>query len=281
MRTMRMGGRSVSGFLVGTCVAAIGLFVSAGGASAATPDASAAVPPDAQEWFSDHAARVVAEIRGSADIIDIAEKATATAAGAISVGSVHALAMWSAEYRNGVSDAVVSTPIDEWIAPMMTDGRFSGTVTAWRERGVVTLAYFDDNAELARALDATAVDIPVVYDAPLDAFFTVSDEAVAPLSRTAYAEIQKATAVVDFQRLLVVRYAGFDKDVSGLSPSDPQAAMVGGGPSVPRSVAGGPSAGGRTWVRGVGVGVMIASVFALVWSLARSRAKRRVRATGQ
>lgn len=195
-------------------------------ATATATAVTGGLPDDVVRWFASDAAAVVARTQAHAVTAD---RRPVMGFVEVQVGAPTVLTTWAPDYVAGLEGAAPVAPVDEWIAPMTDDGRAVGTVTATRTaQGVVELAFFDDNVSVARGLLSLPDGASVVYDPPLDAYFTVTGDVVAPMSDTSRTELAAPTSVAQFQRRVVARATDGGADVSGLPATDPRRAMAGG-----------------------------------------------------
>ncbi len=231
----------------------------------AAPRAAAAddLPADVVAWFESEAAAVVLQARqGEAATAD---GASSTDAAEVQLGTPVPLTTWSAEYVAGGQDAPVTTPLDRWAAPISTAGDPVGTVTAARsDDGAVGLAYVDDDLSVARGLLELPAGSAVVYDAPLDAYFTVTGDVVAPMSDSSRSELAAGTDSESFQEQLAARYATDDIVVSGLAEDDPQRAMAGGEVTDPSSAPEEPEVSAAAWLAIAATMTVLAGATALL-----------------
>lgn len=235
---------------------AVSILAALGGASAAY---ASDLPDDVSSWFADEAVPIVLEIQAGSVVLDTGVPETRYTD--VSLGTPHQLHTWTPEFRGGTRASEVSTPIDQWVAPLLDRGEPVGTIHAHRNNdGLVELAYFDDHVSLATRLLSTGDAEIVVYDPPLDAFFGMESEQIRPLSDTARSEVAGRASVEDFQQLLAERYAGDDLTNVGLPSDDPRAAMAGGGGGVPTDPTNGANSMMRSlWIGVGGVGLACAS----------------------
>lgn len=187
MRTPRPGGSVLA--------ASPTLLVLAALVATAVPDP---VPDDVAAWFGSDAVAAVTTTREGLD----------AGPRPVTVGGPHELHLWSEDFRAGSATDVPVTPLEQWIAPYGTDGRPAGSVTAWREEGVVTLAMTDDHAELAAALDGLPAEAFVVHEPMLAAYFALEGGTVTTLV-PGFFEGPPAAPVSTFQ-------AGLADQVDGL-----------------------------------------------------------------
>ncbi len=199
-----------------------------GGLLAASPvvvaSAAEAVPDDVAEWFANQASVVIAETQRTAVTSDDEPVLTYSQ---VAVGAPRPLTTWSDEYIDGVVDADPTVSLDQWVAPLVEAERPVGVVSAVRagDRSIA-LAYFDDNAVVAAGLVALPPDATVVYDGPLDAFFVIRDEVVAPLSSNSTRELSSRAPVDSFQEQLAARYGDVDRDATQPPADDPASARA-------------------------------------------------------
>ncbi len=252
---MRVGRAFAPGVRV-LALVGLGLFL--------TPGAAAAddVPPEVAAWFGSEATAVVLQARQGAAAAD---GAPATDVAEVRLGAPVPLATWSAEYVAGGRDTTVTAPLDRWVAPVSAAGDPVGTVTATRtDGGTVDLAYVDGDLSVARGLLALPAGSTVVYDAPLDAYFTVTGDVVAPMSDSSRSELVAGTDTGSFQEQLAARHAADDIDVSGLAETDPQRAMAGGEVAGPSSAGEDPEVSAAAWLAIAATMTVLAGVAALL-----------------
>lgn len=173
-------------------------------AAAPSPLGAAApeVPQDVADWFTQEAApTIMATIEGMV-VVDDDERPRAYAT--VEVGSARQVHRWSDGLVAGDDDASPLTPIEEWVAPFEGDGRPAGVVTAWREDGEATLAQFDDNSGLSRALMELAPEASYVVEPRLHAHFALVGRKVLVLDAPAPTESGDSVALESFAESLPV-----------------------------------------------------------------------------
>lgn len=135
--------------------------------------ATAPVPDDVAAWFAEDAAATVSSVGAGTD--------PGSGRGDVTVGSPHELHQWSREFRAGTQTGTPVTPLEQWVASYLVDGRPAGSVTAWREDGTVTFASADDHVALGAALADLPPGAPLVHEPMLAAYFTLADGEVTTL----------------------------------------------------------------------------------------------------
>ncbi|MFC8190520.1 hypothetical protein ACFUMH_02520 [Cellulomonas sp. NPDC057328] len=226
MRTTTTARAVVRTVLTGAVAGTTALLVAP--PSAAEPPV---VPADAVTWFADEAAALIAESQEGAVTTD--REAVIGYVG-VQVGTPVALTAWTREFIAGTTGAAPTAALEQWVAPLTRGGEPVGVVSAFRDRGRVGLAFFDDDASLAAALQALPDDATVVFDAPLDAYFLHVPQGIAPLSESSRAEIASRVPVEQFQEQLEARHGDAARAPAVQAPpTDPRSAMAGGGATVP------------------------------------------------
>ena len=265
--------RNALGAIATTCAVAFTTTVAL--AAPATATLNQEVPADVAKWF-ESAPNLIQSTQNEATTVD-SETAEPTFSD-VTVSAPRQVSQWTMRAIRGKSGTGISEPIEQWIGAFSDRGYVIGTVSAYRtDGGVVELAYFDDNAELAKALLAESRLDAVVYDGPLDAYFGLTGDRVVPLSPTARLELASPAALASFRQQLAARYAKDDLSNAGLPRTDPRSAMAGGGASNLTPDTNKPTG---TSTNLIVIGLTLALCSALLLVMLRTRSNRRATTRG-
>lgn len=220
------------------------LAVTVGMASPAAADE--AVPGDVVAAYSD---RAIDALRVSGDdSVDVDKSEVPDFSAASRFGEPHQVFLWSSASIAGDSAATAVEPLEEWVAPILTEhGDVLGTYRVWRERpkSAAELAGFDNDIELARALESLSAGAILVSDPPSGAWLSLEDGIVSPLNDLATVEVPYPSPVEEVTALVAKRYAAAIAQAGGESDS-----MGGGAPLTDR----------RPWHYGIEAWVVVGGI---------------------
>lgn len=194
------------------------------------------LPDDVTEWFTELAAQTVADVR----------PVTGGTQPQVAAGEPRPLYQWSHEFRHGEPTDEHVAAIDEWIAPFAGGGEPAGVVVAWRHEGEISLAYTEEDADLAAAIAGLPPEALVVHEPVTGAHFAVEDGTVSTLRSSIFPSTEPLP-LADFQPVLAEQVAQM---------------------SVPDE----PEGGSRRW--GPAAGVVALMVVALLLAAAAARRRR-------
>lgn len=128
-------------------------------------------------------------------------------------GPARAVWLWSTEYLSGAADAAepsatVLSPADQWVAPVLSGDRATGTRTVWRDPAqddAVVPATTSDDARLGQAVADLAADEVLVLDR--GEWFAVVDGSVRSLVNDDEATLPVPVPLADHQVERAEQYA--------------------------------------------------------------------------
>lgn len=145
-------------------------------------------------------------------------------------GTARAVWLWSTEYLAGAADAAepsatVLSPADQWVAPVLSGDRATGTRTVWRDPAqdnAVVPATTSDDARLGQAVADLGADEVLVLDR--GEWFAVVDGSVRSLVADDEATLPVPVPLAEHQVERAAQYAAdlaqADSSVGGASDVD-------------------------------------------------------------
>lgn len=211
-----------------TLAAALGLAPAAGATPApegtASPSPSPSpvavadgVPADVVEWFTTQTGPVVAT-EGAGELDEL----TAEERGQVVPGTVRPVMGWAPGVLDGTDLEPPALATRQWVAPLLLGEEPVGSlfVAADPDGAGPVLDHIDASADLAAALAELDPAASLVYDAPLDAWFAVSDAVVRPVGEAAGEVLAGAVALETYQPFLAERYAAGDDPAQDHAPPE-------------------------------------------------------------
>ncbi|MGC0370555.1 hypothetical protein [Microbacterium sp. SLBN-111] len=217
--------------------------------AARAADGDAEVPADVADAYSSAAIANLRDIDASANTAD-GPKVPDIGSAAL-FGVPRQIHLWSPALIAGEVDGDAVAPLDEWLAPIVgADGDLVGTYRVWRPTAGSTAEYagYNDDDDLARALDGLDDRATLVSDPTIDAWYAVRDGVVTALNASASREVPSPASVDEMRGVVSTRYA--------------------------EAIAGAGQISMHPLTLGIGAMLLVASAAgAVVWATARRRAR--------
>ncbi|MBA4248134.1 MAG: hypothetical protein C0444_07560 [Microbacterium sp.] len=250
--------RSLFGFAVAVALSA--------GSLAPAHAATDEIPLDVQAAFSDDALAALrqSEESPSAD----GETGGSEFTGATSFGAPRQVHLWSSDLILGKSSDQPTTALDEWLAPILGPaGEPLGAYRVWRPtpESTAELAGYNNDIELAAALQKLDEVSVLVSDPTIEAWYAVRDRSVSAVNQSAAREVPYPTAIDEVALLVAERYGAAIADseevgegaAGGMAVDDRRPWFYGMDP----------------WILGAGSLLLLVAAWGGIWW---ARARRRV-----
>lgn len=228
------------------------------GSLGAAHAASEEIPPDVQAAFSSTAIKDLQAVGDS--VVSVDDAGVPDFSSTSSFGTPHQVLLWSPELISGRMSSNPTTPLEEWVAPIIgSDDKLLGTYRVWRPTtgSKAELAGYNDDIELASALNDLKDESALVSDPAIEGWYAVHDNSVTALNQSAAREVPYATPIDEVARIVSTRYA------EAIQNSEEVGEGAAGGMAVedlrPWYY------GMDPWILGAGVLLLIASASAAAW----------------
>lgn len=250
--------RSLFGFVIAVALSA--------GSLAPAHAAGNEIPPDVRAAFSDDALAALQKSEESQVTVDgtgVPDFSAAT-----SFGVPRQVYMWSTDLILGKPSDEPTTALDEWLAPILGPaGEPLGTYRVWRPTpdSTAELAGYNNDIELAAALQKLDEVSVLVSDPTIEAWYAVRDGSVSAVNQSAAREVPYPTAIDEVALLVAERYGAAIADseevgegaAGGMAVDDRRPWFYGMDP----------------WILGAGSLLLLVAAWGGIWW---ARARRRV-----
>lgn len=248
------------------CGLALAAVVGAGSVTLANADEG--TPNDVQAAYSEEALAGLRSMEESSVSIDETDGPDFSAA--TSFGFPRRVHLWSDDLVQGEETAVPTTTVDEWLAPVLgPEDEPLGTFRVWRPTSEkqAELAGYNDDAELAGALQKLEDDSALISDPTIEAWYALDGGIVTALNQSAAREVPIPAAIDEVAGTVAARYA------EAIESSEEIGEGAAGGMPVDDQ---------RPWYDGMNLGILIPAIMlilaaglGLAWQTLNARKRRR------